>query len=103
MKRIKKISEPQNKSKQRSLDIYFTASNPQLNLPNYTPSLIPSIDKNSEIKNYERWPNVFEPLPDEILSSWMTRLSLANLTDLPSLITSIGENPHNFDYDVVPD
>jgi hypothetical protein len=31
----------------------------------------------------------------------MTRIALANLTELPFLLTSIGENPHNFDYDDV--
>jgi hypothetical protein len=100
-KKKKKKSESQNELKQLSLDIFFSPNFPSPNIPKYQPILLPTLSNSIENVNNHRWPIFLEPFVEESLSSWMTRIALANHTDLPSLITFIGENPNNFDYDIV--
>ncbi len=63
-----------------------------------------NIDNNKTIgKMKDRgklWPDIVKPLPNEVLSSWMTRSALESLAGLDQLVKYAGIKPYLFDYDV---
>nr|MDO8115667.1 hypothetical protein [Candidatus Sigynarchaeota archaeon] len=66
---------------------------------------LPRILQTDELPNKDYYPSMWaevpKPIDDELLSSWMVRVAMSNLTTLPSIIyETLKIHPFNLDVDV---